>query len=174
MANSVSKVQAKFQKHQQQKASMLSSGQFNRQNLSKSIILHHSKLSSLLSMAGRYNDILVRQDMDEDLLGSPDHHHQQQIHEGEATQQLTEIEDDEYVVRNPQAEDISGHIKVVNSGQVVHSVQDTNNLRKLPFQAKRQAPIFDNFASQNSGHTYDTASFYQQQRLAGGGALSSN
>ena len=29
---------------------------FNRQNLSKSIILHHNKMSSLLSTVGRYNE----------------------------------------------------------------------------------------------------------------------
>jgi hypothetical protein len=38
---------------------------FNRANLSKSIILHHNKLNSLLSTVGRYNDIMGRQDIDD-------------------------------------------------------------------------------------------------------------
>jgi hypothetical protein len=36
----------------------------NRANLSKSIVLHHNKLNSLLSTVGRYNDIIGRQDID--------------------------------------------------------------------------------------------------------------
>jgi hypothetical protein len=39
---------------------MASNAMNNRQNLSKSIILHHNKLSTLLSTVGRYNDILVK------------------------------------------------------------------------------------------------------------------
>lgn len=40
---------------------------FNRQNLSKSIILHHNKMSSLLSTVGRYNEGIGRPDiMEED------------------------------------------------------------------------------------------------------------
>lgn len=38
---------------------------FNREHLSKSIILHHNKMNTLLSTAGRYNDVMI-QDIEED------------------------------------------------------------------------------------------------------------
>lgn len=44
---------------------LISSG-FNRENLSKSIILHHNKNASLIQTAGRYNDDLYIQDINDE------------------------------------------------------------------------------------------------------------
>lgn len=54
------------------------------------------------------------------------------------------------------------HIKISN-GQIVQSAQEVvvsaPNIRKLP-ESKQTGNFVDNYASQNSGQTYDTASFY--------------
>ena len=41
-------------------------GRVNRQNLSKSIILHHNKMSSLLSTVGRYGYDVAKNTVDEE------------------------------------------------------------------------------------------------------------
>lgn len=64
MISTIAKAQSKIQAQFQGNRAM---HHFNRQNLSKSIILHHNKMSSLLSTVGRYNEGISRPDiMEED------------------------------------------------------------------------------------------------------------
>ena len=140
MINSIAKAQSKIQAQLQGNRVM---PHFNRQNLSKSIILHHNKMSSLLSTVGRYNEGLGRPDiMEED-------------YEGRQHDDIDNIvvEDEGHMISMPG--------KLAN-GPIVQSVHA--NLRKDTKQPA--APFVDNYASQNSGQTYDTASFYHQQRGA--------
>lgn len=65
MMTSITKAQAHFQQNRAFQNTGTLSKLNNRQNLSKSIVLHHNKLNSLLSTVGRYNEIIARQDIDD-------------------------------------------------------------------------------------------------------------
>jgi hypothetical protein len=72
-----------------------------RANLSKSIILHHNKLSSLLSTAGRYNETVIKDIEEDDEYDDDDD-------EGQERHKYPREEDDEDCVRN-------GHNDTVDS-----------------------------------------------------------